>query len=231
MKFSESVLSALSTLVMLLIPEGHWPLFFQRSKVMLKVKVAFQQTPSPPPTWTRTRLFWVRHNTWENELLGRDLQRLPLVVYFWPLESKKPHTLDILYTPPCCADNKRSTCVLWWAHACVVIDSVHTGGVVLAVVVLAVVDVDLAFVTFKAFWTHTPLNEDRCISWNQRRTRGNLEDFSLRGWDLHADRRLVPSCPMLNRLREGLSNSEDTHLLSSALYLPHTHSQLLLFFK
>lgn len=98
-------------------------------------------------------------------------------LYFWPLESNKIHTLDILYIPSFCAINKRSTCVLWWAHACVVVDSVHTGGVVLAVVVLAVVDVDLAFVTFKAFWTHTPLNEDRCRSWNQLRKRGNLEDF------------------------------------------------------
>lgn len=98
-------------------------------------------------------------------------------LHLWPLESDKTHMLDILYTPCYCAKSKRSTCVLWWAHACVVVDSVHTGGVVLAVVVLAVVDVDLAFVAFKAFWTHTPLNEDRCRSRNQAWKWGNFEDF------------------------------------------------------
>lgn len=35
------------------------------------------------------------------------------------------------------------TCVFWRAHAGVVVDPIHTGGVVLTVVVLAVVDVDL----------------------------------------------------------------------------------------
>ena len=35
------------------------------------------------------------------------------------------------------------TCVVWWAHAHVVVDPVHTGGVVLTIVVLAVVRVDL----------------------------------------------------------------------------------------
>ena len=48
------------------------------------------------------------------------------------------------------------TCVLWWAHACVVIDSIDARGVVLTVVIFAVVDVDLAGVAFKALWTHTP---------------------------------------------------------------------------
>ena len=70
-------------------------------------------------------------------------------------------TLWTFHAPPSSgASNKRSTCVLWGAHAGVVIDSVHTGGVVLAVVVLAVVNVDLTLVAFEAFWTHTPLKTD-----------------------------------------------------------------------
>lgn len=48
------------------------------------------------------------------------------------------------------------TCVLRGAHARVVVDSVDTGGVVLAVVVLAVVKVDLARVALEALCTHTP---------------------------------------------------------------------------
>lgn len=51
---------------------------------------------------------------------------------------------------------KNDTCVLGRTHARVVVDSVDTGGVVLAVVILAVVNVDLAFIAFETFRTHAP---------------------------------------------------------------------------
>lgn len=51
------------------------------------------------------------------------------------------------------------TCVFWGAHARVVVDSIHAGGVVLTVVVFTVIDVDLTGVTFEALRTHTPENK------------------------------------------------------------------------
>lgn len=53
-------------------------------------------------------------------------------------------------------DGENCTCVLGRTHAGVVVDSVDTGGIVLTVVVLAVVDVDLTFVAFETLRTHTP---------------------------------------------------------------------------
>lgn len=46
------------------------------------------------------------------------------------------------------------TCVVGWTHAGVVVDSVHAGGVVLAVVVLAVIGVCLAALALKTWWAH-----------------------------------------------------------------------------
>ena len=48
------------------------------------------------------------------------------------------------------------TCVFWGAHACVVVDSINTGGVVLTVIIFTVINVDLACVTFESLRAHTP---------------------------------------------------------------------------
>lgn len=53
---------------------------------------------------------------------------------------------------------KKCTCVLWRAHARVVVDSINAGGVVFTVIIFTVIDVDLTFVAFKTLWTHTPEN-------------------------------------------------------------------------
>lgn len=53
-------------------------------------------------------------------------------------------------------EEKNGTCVLGRTHACVVVDSIDASGVVLAVVVLTVVDVDLTFIAFETFRTHAP---------------------------------------------------------------------------
>lgn len=42
------------------------------------------------------------------------------------------------------------TCVIRWAHARVVVDPIHTGGIVLTVVVLTVIRVDLTPLSLKA---------------------------------------------------------------------------------
>lgn len=47
------------------------------------------------------------------------------------------------------------TCVVGWTDTGVVVDSVHAGGVVLTVVVLAVIRVRLAATALKTWWTHT----------------------------------------------------------------------------
>lgn len=46
------------------------------------------------------------------------------------------------------------TCVVGWTQAGVVVDSVHAGGVVLAVVVLAVIGVCLAALALKTWRAH-----------------------------------------------------------------------------
>lgn len=43
-----------------------------------------------------------------------------------------------------------STCVVWRAHTCVVVDPVHTGGAVFAVVIFTVIWVDLTPLSLKA---------------------------------------------------------------------------------
>lgn len=47
------------------------------------------------------------------------------------------------------------TCVVGWTDAGVVVDSVHAGGVVLTVVVLAVIGVCLAALALKPWGAHT----------------------------------------------------------------------------
>lgn len=59
------------------------------------------------------------------------------------------------------------TCVVGWADAGVVVDPVHAGGVVLAVVVLAVVGVCLAALALKA-------RRARAATDTQRRQTGRL---------------------------------------------------------
>lgn len=41
------------------------------------------------------------------------------------------------------------TCVVRWAHTCVVVDPIHTGGIVFTVVVLTVIGVDLTPLSLK----------------------------------------------------------------------------------
>lgn len=48
------------------------------------------------------------------------------------------------------------TCVVGWTDTGVVVDSIHAGGVVLTVVVLAVIGVCLAAMALKTWWAHTP---------------------------------------------------------------------------
>lgn len=66
-------------------------------------------------------------------VLGRSCE----MVFFWCMAPlpQCPHTIHTQASGDL-------TCVVWWADTHIVVDAVHTSGIVLAVIVLAVVWVD-----------------------------------------------------------------------------------------
>lgn len=67
------------------------------------------------------------------------------MVFFWCMAPlpQCPHTIHTQASGDL-------TCVVWWADTHIVVDAVHTSGIVLAVIVLAVVWVDLTPLPLKA---------------------------------------------------------------------------------